>query len=192
MHELETTAEPILAPLIEGKSQTWHQWRQTVAATWALKTAIMIEQAGPLHLRAIPQEIYPGFYRVLRPPTPPYTQVWAAAYVGESPHAYGRGFMRLVLTAPKDEVPDDLTAYGACLQVGALAFRLFGHVIQGRPGTSLRAKYARCLVPIWPTSPRVEWPPDLAVDDDGMELLVKSMGDIPPAEGVSPGPQPLR
>lgn len=184
MHELETSAEPILAPLIQGKSQGWHEWRQAIAATWAFKTAIMLEQAHS-ELRAIPTELYPGFRQYLRPP--PFAQVWTALYSGEYPHSYGRGAMRLLLTTPEGvAVPNDLTAYGAFLQVGALAFRLFGHLIQGGPVNVPRGAIANCLVPIWPISPRAEWPPQLALDDDGLELLVKSMGIDNPALGTKP------
>jgi hypothetical protein len=186
MHELETSAEPILAPLIQGKSQTWHEWRQAIAATWALKTSIIVEQAQA-DIRAIPQEIYPGFRQWLRPP--PYTQVWTALYLGESPHFYGRGAMRLLLTTPEGvAVPNDLTAYGACLQVGALAFRLFGHLIREGPRNMPQGDVACCLVPIWPVSPSVEWPPQLGVDDDGLELLVKSMGDVEPGKPIRAKP----
>lgn len=183
MHELETTAEPILTPVIEGRAQTWHEWRQAVAATWAFKTAIMIEQAGRSDLRAIPREIYPGFPRWLRPPA--FAQVWAAAYAGNSGQFYGHGRLRLLITtAAGVSVPNDLSAYGACLQVGALAFRIFGHLIQGIPPIVPTGDVAQCLVPIWPTVPNAEWPPKVAVDDDGLELLVKSLGDVPPPTGV--------
>lgn len=174
MHELETSAEPILAPLIQGKPQVWHEWRQAIAATWALKTSMMLEHTHS-EVKAIPLEIYPGFRGFLRPPL--FTQVWTALYSGEYPHFYGRGAMRLQLTTPEGvSVPNDLTAYGACLQVGALAFRLFGHLIRDGPTNVPQGDIARCLVPIWPVVPRAEWPPEMAVDDDGLELLVKSIG----------------
>jgi hypothetical protein len=174
MHELETSAEAILSPLIEGKPAVWHEWRQAIAATWAFKTAIMAEQAHS-DLRAIPENVYAGFRRFLRPP--PFAQVWTAIYTGEFPHHYGGGAMRLLLTTPEEAaVPNDLTAYGACLQVGALAFRLFGHLIQNGPVNVPQGDLARRLVPIWPVVPRAEWPPELGVDDDGLELLVKAMG----------------
>lgn len=186
MHELETTAEPILAPLIEGRSQTWHEWRQAVAAAWAFKTAIMIEQAAEENLRAIPVELRQSFRKWLRPPLL-NTQIWAATYAGESPHFYGRSMMRFLLTTPEGiAVPNDLTAYGCCLQVGALVFRLFGHLVQDGPTNVPQGEIARSLVPIWPVSPSIQWPPELAVDDDGMEALVKSMGDVPPAAPIRP------
>lgn len=188
MHELETCAEPILAPLIQGQRQTWHEWRQAIAATWAFKTSIMIEQAAEEELRAIPSEMYPGFRKWQRPPLM-NTQVWAGAYTGEPPHFYGRGQMRLMLTTPDGvSVPNDLTAYDACLQIGALVFRLFGHLIREGPRNAPQGDIARCLVPIWPVSPSAEWPPELSVNDDEMEILVKSMGDIPPAEPIRPTP----
>jgi hypothetical protein len=56
MHELEATAEPLLAPLILGRKQTWNEWKQSLAAVWAFKTAAILEQAvGRSH--AIPPEV---------------------------------------------------------------------------------------------------------------------------------------
>jgi hypothetical protein len=124
MAELEHTAEHELRAMIEGRSQTLHEWRQAIAATWAFKTAIMVEQAHATH-RAIPSELYLLFRRYLT--APPYSQVWISLYAGDSPHFYGRGSMRLVVSAPAGvAVPEDLTAYGACLQVGALVFAFSG------------------------------------------------------------------
>lgn len=186
MHELETSAEQILAPLIQGQSAVWHEWRQSVAATWAFKTAIVLEQAHR-DVEAIPQEIYPLFRQYQTPP--PFAQVWTAIYTGEFPHHYGRGAMRFRLTTPTGvAVPNDLTAYGACLQVGALAFRLFGHLVKDGPVNVPQGDIARSLIPIWKTTPRAEWPPELGVDDDGLEILVKSMGDVPPAWDGGPEP----
>jgi hypothetical protein len=186
MAELEHTAEHELHAMIEGKHQTLHGWRQSIAATWAFKTAIMIEQAGRPDLRAIPPEIYTPFRQYLTPP--PFSQVWIAAYRGISGHFYGHGSMRLLITSDGVPIPNDLTAYGGCLQVGALAFRLFGHLIRNGPRKVPQGDLARCLVPIWPVTPRTEWPPERSVDDGGLETLVKSMGDVPPAEPIRPAP----
>jgi hypothetical protein len=188
MAELEHTAEHELHAMIEGKAQMLHGWRQAIAATWAFKTAVMIEQAGRADLRAIPHELYQPFRQWLRPP--PFARLWMATYSGSSGHFYGHGQLRLLITAGGVSVPNDLTAYGACLQVGALAFLLYGHLIQGLPERVPKGNLARCLIPIWPVILRAEWPPELAVDDGGLEMLVKSLGDVPPAEGVSPGPPP--
>jgi hypothetical protein len=175
MAELERTAEHELHAMIEGRAQTLHEWRQSIAATWAFKTAIMVEQAQA-DLRAIPTEVYRLFRQYLT--APPFSQVWLALYAGDSPHFYGRGSMRLVITAPAGvAVPDDLTAYGACLQVGALAFRLFGHLIQNGPRNVPTGRLADALVQIRPTVARAEWPLGLAVDDNGLHMLVKSMGE---------------
>jgi hypothetical protein len=190
MHELETSAELVLAPLIQGEPRTWHEWRQSIAATWAFKTAIMIEQGAHDGLRAISPELYRPFRKWLRPPLM-NTQIWAAVYAGQSPHFYGRSLMRFLLTTPEDvPVPNDFTAYGGCLQVGALVFRIFGHIVQGGPLNVPQGDVARCLIPIWPVSSSVEWPPELAVNDDGMEILVKSMGNVPPVEPIRAAPGP--
>ena len=93
MHELEGTAEPLLSPLIQGKSQVWHEWKQALAATWAFKTMALLEYAvGEI---SIPAEVMPLFRRFLTPP--PGTQVWTGVYTGSGQHQFGSGAMRMLL-----------------------------------------------------------------------------------------------
>lgn len=156
-----------------------------MATTWAFKTAVMIEQAHPGD-QAIPAELYPLFGQYLTPP--PFFQVWLGVYEGDSAHFYSRGKMRFELTTPGGVViPNDLEAYGAVLQIGSLVFRMFGHLVKDGPSNVPTGDIARSLVQIRPAIPRAEWPPELAVDDDGLHILGKSMGDLPPAQGVSRG-----
>jgi hypothetical protein len=84
--------------------------------------------------------------------------------------------MRLILSAGGEAIPNDLEAYGASIHIGALAFRIYGHLIQDGPPDIPSAEMARSLTPVWPVSPRVRWPPDQGIDDDGLVALVKSMG----------------
>jgi hypothetical protein len=92
--------------------------------------------------------------------------------------------MRLLLATPdRVAVPNDLEAYGAFVQVGALVFRIFGHLIQNGPTNVPQGELARALVPIRPVVAAARWPPELTVDDEGLELLVKGMG-----EDVTGGP----
>jgi len=78
---------------------------------------------------------------------------------GESPHFYGRGQLRFLLTTPEGvSVPNDLTAYGAVLQVGALVFRLFGHLVKDGPVSVPTGEIARSLIQIRPTVPAPSGP----------------------------------
>jgi hypothetical protein len=193
MAEMEHTAEHELHAMIEGRPQTLHEWRQALAATWAFKTAMMVEQAHTSD-RAISSELYQPFHRYLTPP--PFSQVWIGRYEGQSPHFYGRAQLRFELSTPAGIlIPNDLTAYGAVLQAGALVFRLFGHLVKDGPVSVPTGEIARSLIPIRPTIARAEWPPEFAVNDLGLHILGKSLGDVPPAEGVSqgaPAPPPTR
>jgi hypothetical protein len=110
MHELEDTAERELSGKIEGKSQRLHEWRQATAATWALKTAMMIEHSEPPEARTIPLAVYPMFRWYLRLTT--MTQVWMAHYTGENPHPFGHGLLRLQIVGPEGPVePDQAEPY---------------------------------------------------------------------------------
>jgi hypothetical protein len=174
MHELETAAETELTPMIEGKPQRLHEWRQAVAATWALKTAMMVEHCDTPDTRTIPLEIYPMFRWFLRPTT--MTQVWMAHYVGESPHVFGHGMLRAQVIGPSGTIdPDDAKPYALVLSVGQLAFWIIGHLVQGAAPFRPHAEVAARIVPVWPVVPAAAWPPPESVGDDQLHGLVLSL-----------------
>jgi hypothetical protein len=174
MHELEDTAERELSGMIEGKSQRLHEWRQATAATWALKTAMMIEHSEPPEARTIPIAIYPMFRWYLRPTT--MTKVWMAHYTGENPHPFGHGLIRMQIVGPEGPVePGNAHPYALVLGVGQLAFWIFGHLVQGAPHFNAAPDLSRRIVQIWPSTPEAAWPPPESVDDDGLHGLVLSM-----------------
>jgi hypothetical protein len=176
MHELERSAERVLASAIQGDAVVWHEWRQAIAATWALKTAMMVEHADAPPTRTIPRLIYPPFRQFLRPTT--MTQVWAADHVGENPHPFGHAQLRAQVVGPEGTVePDDAEPYVLVVGAGQLVFWIVGHLVQGaalyRPKASITSK----LIPIWPVRPEASWPPsESIVGDDGLRELVLSVG----------------
>lgn len=183
MHELETTAEDVLAPLIRGDltsrgGRPWrlHQWRQAITATWAFKTAMMLEHTDRPERRTIPQVIFPMFAVWLRPTTT--TTMWMARYVGDQPHHFGHGQLLAQVVGPEGPIEtDEAKPYAGVLSVGQLAFWYVGHLVQGaavhQPPHELAPRIAR----IWPVTAEAEWPPPEAVDDDGMRAFTFSLRD---------------
>lgn len=185
MAELEHTAEHELHAMIEGKPQKLHAWRQAIAATWAFKTAMMLEHADSADRRAIPAAIYKPFWGFLRPTT--MTNIWMARYIGEEPHHFGHGELRAQVIGPEGPVEvGEAQPYAGIISVGQLAFWYVGHLVQGadlyRPNPNL---YDR-LIRIWPLTPNVaEWPPAVGVDDEGLRALMFSLSDaFEPPEGA--------
>jgi hypothetical protein len=174
MHELENSAEAEIAAMIQGKPQRLHEWRQSIAASWAFKTAMMLEQSEPPAARTIPLAIYPMFRRFLRPTT--MTQVWMAHYVGENPHPFGHGLLRAQVIGPTGPVePDDAEPYALVLGAGQLAFWIVGHLVQGAALHAPNSEVTGRIVQIWPVTPSAAWPPPEPVGDDGLNGLVFSL-----------------
>jgi hypothetical protein len=185
MHELEETAKPILRPLIQGrmrgdKPRILHESRQSVVGTWAIKTAMVLDELYPEY-QAIPRDYYDPFRRHQRPLAG--TTVWMGRYEGAHPHVYYAAaleFPGLRKIAP--EAPE-IAAYGATIGIGHLVLRVFVTPIE--IDVTPVGDTARRLTQIWPTSPVVEWPPELAVDDTGVPLLLQALWEeTSPASGA--------
>lgn len=177
MHELETTAEQLLAPLIAGQltntrgnPRRWREWRQSVAGTWATKTALMLEEISA-H-RAIPRNFAPLFGANLRPHST--QQIWIGHYTGAQPHGYYHGPLDAIDRTRPNE-PPVAQGYAATIQVGHLVFRMFGLWMKDAPLILPQGDIARSLTQIHPLTPLAEWPPPLSIDDDGLHAITLAL-----------------
>ena len=82
MEEMEDWAERWLTAPITGNERTLRYWRQALAATWAVKTAMVWESVAPKN-RTIPLEVLRMFHRFQRPGA--RQQVWVGRYSGSDP-----------------------------------------------------------------------------------------------------------
>jgi hypothetical protein len=159
----------------QGRTQIWHEWKQSLAAAWAFKTAAILEYAAGVE-PAIPAEVLTLFRQYLT--SPPGTQIWTASYSGTGQHQFGSGAMRVLMVASEKVVAsEDRAAYGAFIQIGALVFRIRGSLVRNGPFDVPDATMAKRLVQMRPVRSRAEWPPTESVDDDGLHLLVSSMAE---------------
>ena len=182
MAELEHTAEHELHAMIEGKPQQLHVWRQAIAATWAFKTAMMLEHSDSAETRTIPSMIYRPFRGFVRPTT--MTNIWMAHYTGEEPHHFGHGQLRAQVIGPEGPIePVEAQPYAGVISVGQLAFWYVGHLVQGADFYVPRPNLAGRITRIWPLTRVADWPPAESVDDDGLRELMFSLSDAfqPPA-----------
>jgi hypothetical protein len=186
MHELEDSCEPVLNKLMKGGSRNLRYWRQTLAATWAWKTAMVWDWVSPTN-HVIPLEVLHTLHRTQRLNL--RQQIWTGRYVGSQPHHSFRRTGAHVVgpVTGGSQNPQDAHAYLVALSVGQLAFVVFGHLL-GVPYTltlpqEIRAK----LIPIWPPTIEVaRWPPADIIDDDAMNGVVLSLGlPIPGTEDES-------
>jgi hypothetical protein len=122
MSDLETDAQPIVGPLVQGQASTLAEGEQQIVAFWAVKTAMMLQFAsgGP---QPIPSDHIGELYEARCSRIPPAgCQVWVGTCHG-TPTGYHSG-QGMSLELASGAVAN---GYGITLAVGHLALRVFGH-----------------------------------------------------------------
>ena len=186
MCELEGKVSPFLGPMITSAQSTPLRInRQTLLATWAVKTALVCEHLHPSQ-RFIPDSEYERFYAIKRPP-PGYV-VWVAYRKS----FYDRSGRELLVASREQQIqtalvdPGDSEKLVADIKAGArmfISFFAFGHVVMIVFGHTIPKGKVEIIQPpiratqwIWPPNGRVVWPPTVTVEDvGGIEALQKAI-----------------
>lgn len=146
---LENDTRPILEPMLFADRAALNPDEQRILATWAFKTALMLDLAGD-------QQIAVGFHRefaIARQP-PRDALVWIGGYMG--PMAVVALEQALQLGAPDDELPKALVS---TFTVGRCLFQVAQHFTRGGWELKDTRPIARGLHRIWqPRGWAVEWP----------------------------------
>lgn len=148
---IDNDVKPVLEPLIDGRDSNLTSDEQRLLATWAVKTAFMLDLSSDSPV--IPLGYYYDF-RLQRSPLPSHI-VWIGAYKDNKWAAWARLFplhLRIPATDPPNGFLATFTAFRAVFQV-------LGHFTKG--GASLRdgRPEAKALSTIWPSEGKtVPWP----------------------------------
>jgi hypothetical protein len=179
MEEMEDWAKRFLAAPIQGDKRTLRYWRQSLAAAWAVKTALVWESVNPRN-QTIPADIFRAFHQLQSASI--RQQVWIGQYAGDGPHSFRRTAARVVGAGAN--VGNEAHAYLVAFTVGQLAYAVYGHLFTVPVAFTLPPNLASSLVPIWPPVQEVvNWPPSQGLDDADLESCVRSLGlPIPMAE----------
>lgn len=171
MNELEEWAERWLARPIQGLPRALRFWRQSVAAAWAVKTAMVWDAVEP-DRKEIPAEVLRAFHALQSASI--RQQVWIGRYEGEHPHPYLRSAAHVLGAADAEQAHAYLSAVG----IGELCFVVFGHLLLTTDAEfRLPGEHASKLVQIWPPVHEVvDWPPALALGDAALDATVRSLG----------------
>jgi hypothetical protein len=113
---LEHDVKPLLSSLIQGREQALLPSAQRLLATWAVKTALMLDLSGDQPL--IPAGFYHNF-RLQRSPLPSHI-VWIGAYRDSTRGAWARHYdLHLGISAgePPNAFSTTFTAFRVVLQV---------------------------------------------------------------------------
>lgn len=183
MHEMEESCEALLNKLMQGGSRNLRYWRQVLAATWAVKTAMVWDWVSPKN-HVIPLDALHIHHRAQRLSL--RQQVWTGRYIGsQAHHSFRRTGAHVVgpVTGGSED-PQDAHAYLVALSVGQLAFVVFGHLLGIPIQFPLSEEVESKMIPIWPPTNEVaRWPPANTLDDAEMNAIVTSLGlPIPGAE----------
>lgn len=172
MSKLEGQAQPYLQPLLIGESCYLDTAGQTVVATWAVKTAMVLEGLDPTEKRAYSQ-LQRERLR-MRAAIPFRTSVWMAAsatsdwfmstknrHLGEQSEGISgvsvtMGFAHLVLQVLTIRVPESVD-----------------------PNTEITTDvrmgpWSDVTIPVWPSKVGADWPPRLGLNGEvGLDALAE-------------------
>lgn len=179
MSVLENDTRGLLIRMLEaatGKVEPFELTRaeQTQLATWAVKTAYLIDAlAEPAVPRGYLHEL--GLQR--RPATS--VAVWMAGF---TPHGPAVAAKRSVDFPGRDGMPTTNSPNGFVVTFTILhvLFQVVGQFNDEQATVQDgRVQYAACLFPIWPTQPLVTWPPKVGFSNASWDDLHGSIGPPP-------------
>ena len=178
MSKLETDARPFLEPMMLGQTVSLSPEAQTVVATWAAKTAMMLQYV-PGELPVIhPRHYTELFQKKIEPPDT--CMVWASVCGREmSPPLITNWTRSLILDTepPPPAIQDTITGYRVTFRVNQLALQIWGYNIEGLRDPYLIQQveyggFAPFIHTIWPRSgTELNWPPPGVFASDGLEAF---------------------
>jgi hypothetical protein len=186
MARLEKAARPILRPLILGQPRTLSMSEQLLAATWAVKTAI-VSEAIMEYPNRFPAEDCAIVREQQRPPGRLRVAIAAFAPLGGT-HVFTR-YIRLLNAAYRDDAPV-LDAYVHTIQIGAMVLQVRDtHVLPATDDRALERLAATRYteIPIFPPVEQRDWPPASILDED--VLIRYAAGGAEPPD--LPPPKPM-
>lgn len=166
---LENDTKPLLSRMLRGEEQRLFADDQKLLATWALKTAMMLDLASG-------QPVIPtGFFHALRQQREPFSSafVWIAGYNG-SRWATRAQHTPLHFGTAKTELPN---AFVSTFNVFRVVFQVVAHFTTGGATFNDGRVYRDALAQISPLRCiPVEWPPNrVAFNDEWLETLAESI-----------------
>ena len=165
---LEKDVRPILSPMMHGaETLALSVDAQHLLATWAAKTALMLDLSGGNPI------IHAGFYRDLRLQRRPFDSqvIMLGAYNGDKGvRAYHR---ELRLGAAEGDPP---LGFVTTFTVFRTLFQVVGHFTAGGAIWRDKRRLSVGLHTIWPTNGAIDWPRDgFAFSDEAIEELDASV-----------------
>ena len=153
MADIESTAKPILDPLVRGRGRRLHRRLQRTLATWAFLKACVFDELHPAE-RAVPSEHRRYLYEHKEPPA---DGVWIrlATYEARDIGHYAYQGMRL---GRRDEPePPEPTVYFVTITIGALVVQVSGSLLEDWRFQNVPYPDDFAIAEIWPASASVDF-----------------------------------
>lgn len=168
MSDLETSAQQYLTPMIKGEASRLTRMQAEVCTVWALKTAMMVEFAGPAAHRLFPESLCRALYETQKPPQGLF------AWIGAATLRYGfrARNSRIAIPLPTGQAEGNAMT----LRIGHLVFQLFRLELENGASLQIPGKLATALRPLWPSPRRITWPPAALLDMPDVEVLSGLVG----------------
>jgi hypothetical protein len=173
MNDLENEARPVLIPMLEDKQVVLDAIQQHTLAKWATLRVLMAQHGHPPDMRAIPEARYHRFYRARALPIG--AQVWIGRYSGAGAWPTEYHHLELFHPAPGRPEPTRPNGYVAAFSVGYVALLYWGHEIEGGPVLDIGSDLSRDLIPVWPVTAPVNWPPPGLIGAGGLEAAIRQL-----------------
>jgi len=162
---LEDRAKSALPPLIVGDRSNLPPAEQSVLATWAAKTAMVVEHSKPID-SGIPQEARSWLLANMTPPSEKWF-VWIAAYGGKKWRDLSIYQSRVGLSDAPVSRPSAAPHYAQATTFG-VGHVLFCVVSSNSPAIEIfRGRETEGVLQVWPPQDRsILWPPRRVLNDD--------------------------
>jgi hypothetical protein len=176
MNALENDARPFLQPMLEGRGRVLHEHGQHLVATWAYKTALMLNFAIPEQAQAASDAEYGYLYDKREPPSS--ARVFMFAY--EDDMKATASFRQHPLwigpktAGLKNRGPFD--GYTMTFSIAQLGFQVFNTTVPGQEYV-LQEPWNRRIHRIWPlTGGSLTWTPKPALNTHEFVAFADTLG----------------
>lgn len=175
MSVLENEARPFLQPMLEGRGRALHEHGQHLVATWAYKTALMLNFAIPEHTQAASDAEYRYLYEQRHPP--PSARVFMFAYEDDiKATATFRQHPLWIGSSEKLDSRGAFDGYTMTFSVAQLGFQVFNTTVPDQDYVVHEAWSSR-IQRIWPPAGKsLTWTPRPALSTGDFVSFADTLG----------------
>ncbi|MFZ0229305.1 MAG: hypothetical protein WAL41_20710 [Mycobacterium sp.] len=188
LSSLESSARPVLTPLIRGESRHLPSDDQALIAKWTCKTtlvSLLVTSAQDRGGDGVPPSEYTKLYEQRERVEPlPFSQYWIGSYHGDrAASIWVTPFVVEVIDAGTP--PDTPSGYTMTLVLGKL---LVHGVRFTEPALQMELTTSRGFLDIWPPTDTFPWPTAGVADDANLDQMNRAKALVSQTKGVRLSP----